>query len=330
MSKSMTLFCPSLNSDRVLEFKSNIQDWLSASSLQELTESFGSTAPLGSSLEELSRWYLDFSDCWDFRGHQNQAFDQKVGEGARWLLNNDDLTEGQKELALRAALDLGLMDNSVPAKPESDFIWVLGGAKLSCLLRTRLAAQTIQSSHKPPQAVVLLASSRPIGDAERDATKTYSPTAETEYDLFISAAERELHVGNNYHEDRYDDGINPNNSWIVRKYEMNEYDVFIIAAPSSEPDKRRANSADTYEFFFERFRAPEGSSILLSTSQIYVPYQHSEAIRTIAFPHKIYLDTIGFPPEWGGDLQGMNEPTNYLQEIRSTIQSINRFLALYV
>jgi hypothetical protein len=102
--------------------------------------------------------------------------------------------------------------------------------------------------------------------------------------------------------------------------------LFIIAAPSSEPEKRRANSADTYEFFFDRVKADEGAEILIVTSQIYVPYQHLEAMRTIAVPYKINLDTIGFAPEWGGALQGMNEPSNYLQEIRSTIQAMDRFL----
>jgi len=73
-----------------------------------------------------------------------------------------------------------------------------------------------------------------------------------------------------------------------------------------------------------------GAEILLTTSQIYVPYQHMEAVRTIAIPHKINLDTIGFSPEWGGVLQSMNEPANYLQEVRSAVQAIGRFLMAYV
>jgi hypothetical protein len=188
--------------------------------------------------------------------------------------------------------------------------------------------QTIKNAESVPKAVVLLASMRPIGDAEREATNTYAADAETEFDLFVAAAHQEFNLDKNFNEERHDDIENSNKSWIVRKYAADGYDVFIIAAPSSDPEKRRANSADTYEFFFNKFQAPEGASILLTTSQIYVPYQHLEAVRTIAIPHKVYLDTIGFVPEWGGTLQGMNEPSNYLQEIRSTIQAIDRFLSM--
>ena len=330
MSNNQILSCPGITEDRIPYIRSNIKQWLSTPLLSDLAKAFGATPDVGKDINYLSKWFLEFSDCWDFRSRQKQAYDSKVGEGARWLLSNDDLTEEQKELALSAALVLGLRDNAIPAYDNSDYIWVLGGAKLSCLLRSRLAAQTIKNAFKMPKAVVLLASMRPIGDAEREATNTYAPNAKTEFDLSVEAAHEEFSVSNDFEEEKHNDSSNDNNSWIIRKYGGSGYDVFIIAAPSSDPQNRRANSADTYEFFFNRFQAQEGASILLTTSQIYVPYQHMEAIRTIAVPHKIVFDTIGFPPEWGGELQGMNDPSNYLQEIRSTIQSIDRFLKMYV
>jgi hypothetical protein len=328
MSKNLILSCPPIGGERIEKIKTSITQWLSVPSLHKLTEQFGGLIPDGMDICELSKWFLEFSDVWDFRGHQKQAFDRKVGEGARWLLNSDELTEGQKQSTLAAALDLGLMDNAIPAYEIYDYVWVLGGAKLSCLLRSRLAKQSIANTKQPPKAVVMLASMRPIGDGEREATDIYAPTAATEFDLFIAAAQKEFGVGDNFTEERHD-YENANKSWIIRKYLAADYELFVIAAPASEPDKRRANSVDTYEFFFDRFKVDKGAEILLATSQIYVPYQHLEAVRTIAIPHRISLDTIGFVPEWGGALQGMNEPSNYLQEIRSTIQAIDRFLTQY-
>ena len=328
MSKNLILACPEVKCERNAKIKESISRWFATPALNELVKAFEGELPTSLDVRELSKWLLTFSDCWDFRGRQKKAFDSKVGEGARWLLSDDDLTEEQKSLALAAALELGLRDNSIPTISEFDYIWVLGGAKLSCLLRSRLAVQTIKDIGHIPKAVVLLASMRPIGDTEREATNTYASDAETEFDLFVAAARQEFDLDDNFNEERYDDDENVNKSWVVRKYAAVGYDLYIIAAPSSDPEKRRANSADTYEFFFNRFQAPEGASILLTTSQIYVPYQHLEAVRSIALPHKIYLDTIGFPPEWGGSLQGMNEPSNYLQEIRSTIQAIDRFLSM--
>lgn len=331
MSKNQILSCPQIGGDRIALIKSNIFNWLTAPSLASLAEAFDGAVPQNQDAHALAKWFLDFSERWDFRNRQKQAFDNKVGEGARWLVTNDELTDKQKSLVVQTALDLGLRNNEVPIHQDFDYIWVLGGAKLSCLLRSRLAASTISNSQVLPKAVVLLASMRPIGDGEREATDTYAKDAETEFDLFVAAARAEFGTDDDYQEERYEDQENANCSWVVRKYSQNSkgYDVYIIAAPSSDPLNRRSNSADTYEFFFERFDVPQGSSILLTTSQIYVPYQHLEAVRTIALPHNILLDTIGFPPEWGGDIQGMNEPSNYLQEIRSTVQSINRFLDLY-
>jgi len=76
-------------------------------------------------------------------------------------------------------------------------------------------------------------------------------------------------------------------------------------------------------------QVPPGSSLLLITSQIYVPYQQLEALRIVALKHNVVIETVGFPLEWSGNLQGMTGPNNYLQEIRSTIQSANRFFSVF-
>ncbi len=329
MSKNFILACPDVSENRINSIKEAIGNWLSTQSLKNLINAFGGDVPVNVSLDELANWYLDFCECWDFRGKQKQAYDKKIGEGARWLLDNGEVSESQKKCVFAAISDLGLIDNYTARGSVYDYIWVLGGAKLSCLLRSRLAHDVIRNKQIDCKTVVFLASMRPIGDKEREATNTYAPNAKTEFDLFVASAQSEFGVGTEYLEERFDDENNENNSWIIRTYETSECKIIIIAAPSSEPHKRRANSADTYNFFSKRYRLSEGQSILLCTSQIYVPYQHLEAVRTIAVPYKVELDTIGFPVEWGGNLQGMNEPSNYLQEIRSTIQSIGRFLNEY-
>jgi hypothetical protein len=300
ISKNPILVCPPISGERVEKIKTNITQWLLTSSLYVLVERFGGRDRPARDVYELSEMFLWFSDVWDFRSSQ----------GARWLLNSDELTEKQKQSALIAALDLGLMDKTIPAYESYDYIWVLGGARLSCLLRSQLAKQTTT----PTKAVVMLSSPRPIDDSEREATDTYAPTAETEFDLFVAAAQKEFGVGDDFTEERHDD-------WIIRKYQEDPT-LFVISAPSSEPEKRPSNSVDTYEFFFDHFKVEEGANILLVTSQIYAPYQHLEAMRTIAIPHRVNIDTIGLVPE----SVNQSEAAHYLQEIRSTIQAIDRFL----
>jgi hypothetical protein len=73
-----------------------------------LAEAFGGKPPLEEGYASLVKWYLDFSDRWDFRSHQRIAYDGKASDGARWLINNDDLSESQKTIAIMAASKLGL------------------------------------------------------------------------------------------------------------------------------------------------------------------------------------------------------------------------------
>ncbi len=149
--------------------------------------------------------------------------------------------------------------------------------------------------------------------------------------LARAGAELAFGVTDGFDEERHDDPENANSSWRIWRYHVppGSPPIAALCAPSSEPGTRRANSSDTYRFFLAKCGVPPGASLLLVSSEIYVPYQQLEAIRTIALPYALMVETIGFPAEWGGPLQGMVGPSNYLQEIRSTIQSASRFLSEY-
>jgi hypothetical protein len=325
------LDCPPLEGDRVHHIYETLDEWLRSSALATLVKSFGSEIPSHLATIDLGAWLLDFSERWDFRKLQQGAVAKDTGEGSRWLITNSSLTESQRDVIKEAARELGLIGIEIPRKNSYDFVWVLGGARLSCLLRPRLVAHLVSEHSLHCGTIALLASERPISSTERNATDTYAPGAETEFDLINRGAEIAFNMPSSFTEERNDDAINKNQSWIIRRYDKVEDFplVMSMSAPSSEPEKRRANSADTYEFFFHHVQVPPGSSLLLITSQIYVPYQQLEAIRTVALRHNIVIETVGFPLEWSGNLQGMTEPSNYLQEIRSTIQSANRFFSAF-
>jgi hypothetical protein len=325
------LECPPLEGDRIQRMHATLDEWLRSSALASLVEVFGSRIPSHLDTVALATWLLDFSEQWDFRRLQEGTLARDTGERSRWLISDASLTDVQRDTIRDTARDLGLIGAEVPSKRVYDFAWVLGGARLSNLLRPRLAAGLVTDHSVHFDAIALLTSGRPISSSERQATDTYAPEAETEFDLINRGAELAFNMPPSFKEERYDDPANHNRSWVVRHYDGTDGfpPVVSLSAPSSEPDVRRANSADTYEFFFERMPVPTRASLLLITSQIYVPYQQLEAIRTVALRHDVMLETVGFPLEWGGDLQGMNQPGNYLQEIRSTIQSANRFLQAF-
>ncbi len=93
--------------------------------------------------------------------------------------------------------------------------------------------------------------------------------------------------------------------------------VRVVAAPSSEPGVRRANTPDTYAWLAgESGWVGRGDSVLLVTTDIYRPFQHADAIRMLTLPHGIDVDLVGVQP--GGvrheRLAQTFEAHNYLQE----------------
>lgn len=325
------LECPPLVGDRVQQMYKTLDGWLRSPALADLVARFGSEAPAHLTTPKLGAWLLDFSERWDFRQLQQGTLAEDTGERSRWLITDTSLTESQRDVIQAAARELGLIGVEFPKKNAYDFVWVLGGARLSNLLRPRFAAHLVADHALRCGAIALLAAARPVSSTERPATDTYAPEAETEFDLINRGAEIAFNMPHAFTEERHDDAKNTNQSWIIRRYgAIGDFPpILSMSAPSSAPQMRRANSADTYEFFFRHVQVHAGSSLLLITSQIYVPYQQLEAIRTVALRHDVVLETVGFPLEWSGDLQGMNQPGNYLQEIRSTIQSANRFFRAF-
>ena len=287
-------------------------------SLRKLVEAFGGKYP-GPTFREDLKYLVAFSERWDYRKNINTKTENN--EKARWLIEQDTLTRHQLDCLSKAKEKLGLIDNSTPQERYYDYIWVLGGARLSCLLRTRLANLICKNLKKSPKKISLLGSSRFINESERAATDTYAPNAKTEFDLFLFAHDKEF--GNSNYSMQEEQNENVNLSWRILEYDDG---VSVLSAPSLEPSTRRANSLDTYMFFVKTYNIQPKESILLVTSEIYVPYQHLEAFRSIALSKNVSIETVGFPAAWGGELQGMSSNENYLQEIRSAIQSLSRLL----
>lgn len=304
----------------ISEISKMVKDWFSTPELIELIRSFGGNYISDATLEKQIGKLLEFSDVWDFRNKQKK--EPGSSENARWTIADNGLNEKQKNLTLDAAKKLGLIGCTVPSRKEYDYIFVLGGARMSCLFRMRYAKEICNQYGVFAKSIVGLSGMREIMESERHATDTYAPDARTEFDLMVSAVEkvfgsleimeRQGHISEN-----------SNESWALLRYSYN-IPIILLAAPSGEPDKRRANTADTFSFFRECFDIEEGKNILLVASQIYVPYQQLEAIRMLGIPYKLSIETIGFPNEWSSELQGLQKPENYLQEIRSVLQSAGR------
>jgi hypothetical protein len=319
----------------VTKTRLQIQAWIDSECFRELLDLYRARIDWNGTLDETLEQLEEFSDHWDFRRkarEQGVVSDDNLKQGigsARWLSSDSGLDEGGQAKVRQIATQLGLVRAEEPTKNEYHYILVLGGARLSCQLRPRRAAEIIRQGLRTG-GVALLGAARPVGDTERDATDSYAPGAVDEFDLIVAGSKHEFGFDTDPVEDyRHDDVRSVNSSWRIQKFHttfaMQPLDLMAVSAPSSAPDTRRANSADTIAFFLERAHAKPGDSLLLITSQIYVPYVQLEALRDFAVPLGLFVETIGFPGDRMPELQGLTNTNHYLQEIRSAIQAAARF-----
>jgi hypothetical protein len=103
----------------------------------------------------------------------------------------------------------------------------------------------------------------------------------------------------------------------------------VVAAPSSEPERRRADTADSYAFFAERIAELEpGERLLLVTTALHVPAQHATAVRMLQLPFAVEVDTVGIEPSSAREpARRPSGATAYLLEIRSTVRALAQLLA---
>lgn len=318
--------------------QNKIRAWITSSAFLDLLELYRARIPLGGVLTDVLERLEAFSEQWDFRRMARErgtpADDplQRGSGAARWLTSATGLSEADEERVVEAARRLGLVEGQSPRRSSYECILILGGARLSCKLRPWYAAEVIRAGVHVDK-VGLLGAARPVADSERDATDTYAPGAVDEFDLIVAGGKEAFGFDvQSAREERHDDLTNRSLNWVVTRYEATiawkRIPVIAVSAPSSKPE-RRANSADTLQFFLDREQPPRGSHVLLVTSQIYVPYVQLEAIRTLAFPRGLSVETIGVPKSKTPPLQGLSSARHYLQEIRSAIQAALRLCQAY-
>lgn len=319
--------CPPLGPDRKQRVRDQLASFVASPALAELVELYGGEPPASESLSTQLRWLVEFSGVWDFRGRAraaavDQGKTQDVAGAARWEIAHTGLSPDADRRVVELARELGLVESCLPYYREVEWLLILGGARLSNLLRPQYAAQLLEQNLHT-SCIVLLGGSRHVMDTERDATNSYAPGAVTEFDLLTMAAATTFGFDREARREKAGGAPNTNASWRIWEFPAEATDVKVpvvaIEAPSVDPANRRATTADSYAFFARQLQLVEAAVCLLVTSQIYVPYQHLEAVRSLALPFKLELETVGFPQTWQAALQGMQGPVNFLQEIRSTI-----------
>ena len=284
--------------------------WLMSEPLRALAEAWGGKPPgTDASLTAAFDWYDRFSaQHWDFRRGQE-----------RNLADTAHLNEIQKSVALDSAKALGLAESRPPALDEYEHILVLGGLVRACVVRARYAALLIHQDLNA-RNVCALGGFRPLRGDELELLSVLGIEADNEFGAMIEGVRQAFGETGEicYENPTADSG---NSDWQIARFGSNDR-LSVIAAPSSEPAVRRANTRDSYRWWAaERQADLRGAHILVITTTIYVPYQGAGATEVLSFEYGADVETVGVPPQLAdlGRHTQIFRPDQYLQEVRSAI-----------
>jgi hypothetical protein len=302
------------------DLAADIVTWTNSEPLRALVRAFGGDddltavdpADLATGLARLD----EFTDRWDTRNgrERNQAYELH-------------LTEPLQELVIGAADALGLRAVRAPRHESYDYILLLGGLVRACVARPAYAAHLIGDGGLRVAEIVALGGHRPfIGDEFDYAAVLGLDGVAEEYQALDAGTRRAFGLGEP-EKVRGEESDLVGGTWGFRRYRTaDDLSVTVAAAPSSEPEARRANTPDTYAWFAERLvHLRPGQRLLLVTTPIYVPAQHAAAVRMLQLPYGVSVETVGNDPAVVGVAGQGSTPTKYLQEIRSTIRALRQF-----
>jgi hypothetical protein len=328
--------------------RGDIERWLDSAPLRELVRAFGGGVDGRLGLSARLAWLDAFTERWDTRQgrERNQA-----GEL--------DLTAEQRELAKPAGDALGLRGPETLRFDHYDHVLMLGGLVRACLARPATAAQLLRPSESggaaiTAGAITALGGHRPFaGDEFAQAAREGLPDLAEEYEALDAGTRRAFDLGEPISDENQSSPL-PGGSWSIRTYqwqpapEAASVPVRVVAAPSSEPERRRADTPDSYAFFAERIAAlghgtgepgagssstgtpsagGSGTRLLLISTAIHVLPQHLAALRILGLPYHAEIDTVSAR---AGSVPGMPlanfTPTKYLLEIRYTIRLLRQLV----
>jgi hypothetical protein len=298
------------------------ESWLASEPLAALVTEFGGDPadytrpefPLAARLSALDT----FTKRWDTRRglERNLAADL-------------DLSERQQNLVIDASNALGLRGDP-PRHRYYDHMLMLGGLIRACVARPSYAAHIIREREITAGEVTTLGAHRPfVGNEFEQAAELGWGDLTEEYEALDAGTRRAFDLGEPEFEEgeRFDD---IGGTWGVKHYRTADgLPIRVVAAPSSEPATRRANSADSYKFFADHVaNLKPGERLLLISTAIYVLPQHVAALRILALPYGVDVDTIGGKPTQRPRMALSHySATKYLLEVRSTVRALAQLVA---
>ncbi|MHC5795875.1 hypothetical protein ACVXZ4_06915 [Lacisediminihabitans sp. FW035] len=289
--------------------RESIDAWCESSALAAVVAAFGVEMPALVGDARLV-WLDAFAgDHWDFRQGSERDSIGRFG-----------LTSAQTDIVFAQAYGLGLASRETPSRRRYDTVIMTGGMVRAGIVKPRFVAELLAGGLECDH-ILFLGGFRPFSPEEATLATALEVDADDEFGGMLCGLQRAFGpLG----EPEVIEGLGgtPHSSWrqlTWRRPGMPRLSV--LAAPSSDPAHRRANSADTYRFWAGERRDVAEHSVLQVTTPIYVPYQSAVAVGILGLDHGLAVETVGTSAT-AGDLGRFSQPflaTHHLQELRGAL-----------
>ncbi|MEV4518010.1 hypothetical protein AB0K00_54770 [Dactylosporangium sp. NPDC049525] len=276
--------------------------WLTSPAMTALLDAFGlPPLPKASPADRLAA--IDqYAERWDYRkGTERDQLEHEIVPPALDALIRATTTA------------LGLAGRQTPSSAAYDHVLVLGGGVRTMMARASLASDVIRSGVLT-STVAGLGTMRALRGQGEEITRSLGlRPCPTEADAIHEVLRATLHL-----DGPWTSRAGPD--WWVRSYSDALPPVHVLAAPSTRPGFR-ATTADTFTGWAQLVAPnPGGTRLLLVTTDMFVPFQHCDAVRVLGLGFGCTVDTVGCSTASARTFE-------VLQELRSAIRSMR---ALYL
>lgn len=299
--------------------RDQIAAWVTSPALRRALEAFGGPSLNAGNKADLDVLVAWTSTHWDFRAGRE-----------RNLLDPDIIDGDLEALVFASARDLGLVDPQPPVSHRYDHVLILGGLVRACIWRPEYAAHLV-SHGISAGSIAAITGFRALSPDERALLSAFDlPEMDNEFNV-VEAALRQCFPVDALTTVAESAPDAPDNARyrVATGTTLDGLPISLSVAPSAEPGTRRANTADGYRFWAEQIaNVTTGTRVLLVTSQIYVPFQHADAVRMLGISHGCVLETVGIDHTYvdSRSVPQVFRGVNYLQEMNSSVRSFRMLL----
>lgn len=301
-----------------------LRDWAGCLALRTLAEASGWDWPADADTPGLLARLADQSADWDFRGGKERNLAARVAGTAADV--NGRVIPEDLIAAAATALDL-VRTGPIPAGRFSHLV-VLCGQVNASINRTKFAADLLRDGLAADSTVVLSAHRELRGIEPEQARTAGFGELFDETDAVIAATQQAFGLGapeQSEHTEsasaKWDDGL-----WgASARYRWKQTEVVVV--PSSEPARRRANTADQLHYWAELAGLGRNDRVLLITTQIYVPFQQLAALQLLGLARGCGVYCCGVDATNSALPLRQFSGREYLQEIRSALLAARELMA---